>query len=66
MHGNSDLVDLTLQLHAGTPKAVLVSGDGDKAKAIWLPLSQVEIERKSAGVVIVTLPEWLATQRGLV
>jgi hypothetical protein len=66
MTGNSDLVDLTLQLHAETEMAILVSDDGDKARAIWLPLSRCEIERKSAGVVIVTLPEWLATQRGLV
>jgi hypothetical protein len=62
----SDLVDLTMQLHAETEKAVLVSDDGEEAKAIWLPLSQVEIERKAKGVVVVTLPEWLATQRGLV
>jgi hypothetical protein len=62
----SELVDLTMQLHAETAKAILVSDDGDKAKAIWLPLSQCEIERKGDGIVIVTLPEWLAIQRGLV
>lgn len=66
MSGNSDLVDLTLQLHAETVKAILVSDDGDEKRAIWLPLSQCEIERKAKGVVVVTLPEWLATQRGLV
>ena len=66
MAGNSDLVDLTMQLHAETAKAALVSDDGDKAKAIWLPLSQIEIERKAKGIVVVTLPEWLAIQRGLV
>lgn len=62
----SDLVDVTMQLHAETGKAVLVSDDGDKAKAVWLPLSQCEIEKKRDGIVIVTLPEWLAIQRGLV
>lgn len=66
MSGKSDLIDITMQLHAETSKAVLVSDDGDKTKAIWLPLSQVEIDRKADGVVIVTMPEWLATQRGLV
>jgi hypothetical protein len=66
MAGKSDLIDITMQLHAETEKAVLVSDDGDKAKAIWLPLSQVEIERKDGGIVVVTMPEWLATQRGLV
>lgn len=64
--GKSDLIDITMQLHAETPKAVLVSDAGDQAKAIWLPLSQVEIERKSIGIVVVTMPEWLAMQRGLI
>jgi hypothetical protein len=64
--GKSDLVDLTVQLHHETGKAVLVSDDGDRDHAVWLPLSQVEIERKPNGVVIVTLPEWLATDKGLV
>ena len=66
MSGKSDLIDLTMQLHAETGKAVLVSDDGDKVRAIWLPLSQVEIERKASGIVVVTMPEWLAIQRGLV
>lgn len=64
--GKSDLVDLTMQLHAETAKAVLVSDDGDKDKAVWLPLSQCEVERKAKGIVIVTMPEWLATEKGLV
>lgn len=62
----SDLIDVTMQLHHETPKAVLVSDDGDKERAVWLPLSQCEIERKSNGIVIVTMPEWLATEKGLV
>lgn len=62
----SDLVDLTMQLHHETPKAVLVSDDGDKTKAVWVPLSQCEIEHKERGIVIVTMPEWLATEKGLV
>jgi len=62
----SDLVDLTMQLHVETPKAIRVSDDGDAAKAVWLPLSQIEFERKPRGIVIVTLPEWLAIEKGLV
>lgn len=62
----SDLLDITVQLHHETPKAILVSDDGDKDKAVWLPFSQCEVERKSGGIVIVTLPEWLATDKGLV
>lgn len=64
--GNSDLIDVTVQLHHETPKAVLVSDDGDRENAVWLPLSQCEIEHKRSGIVVVTLPEWLAIEKGLV
>jgi hypothetical protein len=60
------LTDVTMQLHHETDKAVLVSDDGDRDNAKWLPLSQIEIERKADGVVIVTLPTWLAKQEGLI
>lgn len=63
--GKSDLVDLTMQLHAETDKAILVSDDGDKAKAVWLPKSQIEFEQKGP-IVEVTMPSWLATDKGLV
>lgn len=65
----SDLVDLTLQLHAETTKAVLVSDDGDKKRAVWLPKSQIEIEREPKsvrGLIVATMPEWLAVDKGLV
>ncbi len=63
----SDLIDVSMQLHHETPKAILVSDDGDKSKAVWLPLSQIEFEHKgSSGIVVVTMPEWLATEKGLV
>jgi hypothetical protein len=62
----SDLLDLTVQLHHETAKAILVSDDGDKEHAVWLPLSQCEVERKAGGIIVVTLPEWLATDKGLV
>lgn len=62
----SELIDLTMKKHALTAKAILVSDDGDEKKAKWLPLSQVEVEEKSQGIVVVTLPEWLAIEKGLV
>lgn len=74
----SNLVDLTLALHHQTDKAVLVSMDGDKAKARWLPKSKIEIDRLPAGafktarvgapkipVAKVTVPRWLAREKGL-
>ena len=62
----SDLIDLTLQKHHETPKAILVSDDGDKNRAVWLPLSQVEVVEKGQGIVEVTVPEWLAKDKGLI
>lgn len=61
----SDVVDINVHLHHETGKAVLVSDTGDKADAVWLPLSQVEIEPEGA-THVVTLPEWLATEKGLI
>jgi hypothetical protein len=46
---------------------VLVSdtGRGDEAK--WLPKSQIEIEPASQkGLFVVTMPEWLAIDKGFV
>lgn len=73
----SDLTDITLALHHETEKAILVSETGDEKKAIWIPKSQCEVERtgkfvegqigsKKYPVVIVTMPEWQAINKGLV
>lgn len=62
----SDLHDLELQLHHETDRAILVSDDGDAANGVWLPKSVIEFEKIGKGRVIVTLPEWLAVERGLV
>ena len=61
----SDLIDVMVQKHAETEKAVLVSDDGDKAKAVWLPKSQCEIEPCDEYFKL-TLPQWLARDRGLI
>lgn len=61
----STLIDLTLQIHVETPKAIKVSDDGNPKKAVWLPLSQIEMVKKG-NLVEVTLPEWLAIDKGLV
>lgn len=62
----SDLVDLALFLHHRTDKAILVSDDGDWKKAVWLPLSQIEIEEGDKNNITVTCPEWLAKDKGLI
>lgn len=61
----SDLIDITMQIHHRTERAVLASDDGDKDKAVWLPLSQVEVSMKGGGFAEITMPEWLAVEKGL-
>ena len=62
----SNIVDIDVEVTARTAKAVLVH-TGIKEKAIWLPLSQLEIEETGIGEIFtVTLPEWLALEKGLI
>lgn len=61
----SDLVDIRVILHHETERAVKVSDDGDEKNAVWLPKSKIEIAR-DGGCWEVTLPEWLAIEKGLV
>ena len=61
-----NIVDIDVEVTARTAKAVLVH-TGIKEKAIWLPLSQIEIEETGIGEIFtVTLPEWLALEKGLI
>jgi hypothetical protein len=76
----STLVDLMLAKHHQTEKEVLVSDTGEEAKAVWLPLSRVDIEdarnitkgKLESGqtvtlrMIVVTMPERLAIEKGLV
>lgn len=60
-------VDLTLFEHARTDRAILVSETGDKTRAVWLPLSQIEVHKTDKfGIHEITCPEWLALNKGLI
>lgn len=62
----SNIIDIDVEVTARSGKAVLVH-TGDKEKAVWLPLSQIEIEPGVFdGIETVTLPEWLAQEKGLI
>jgi hypothetical protein len=61
----SDLIDIEVQVHHRTELAVLVSTDGNREKAVWLPLSQIEIDPVGK-FCEVTLPEAFAAAKGLV
>jgi hypothetical protein len=60
----SDLHDFAMTKHAETAKALFLSETGEKEDAVWIPKSQIEIEA-SGGAYIVTMPEWLAVEKGL-
>lgn len=67
----SDLIDLTVVLHHETEKAVLVSDDGVRSRAVWLPKSAIEIIEEGPTALgqkyhTITLPERLAIDKGLV
>ncbi len=62
----SDILDIKMQKHAETERAILVSDDGNKDHAVWLPKSQIEIEEEKDGFILVSLPEWLALEKNLV
>ncbi len=61
----SELTDITAKLVHQTGKAILIN-DGDED--IWLPLSMIEFVTTDAskGIVEVTLPLWLAKDKGLI
>mgnify|MGYP003560210402 CR=1 FL=1 len=62
----SNIIDIDVEVVHRTEKAVLVH-TGDKSKAVWLPLSQIEIEPSFfGGIETVTLPEALALDKGLI
>lgn len=63
----SNIIDIDVEVAHRTEKAVLVH-TGIKEQAVWLPFSQVEIEPNGAfdGIETVTLPEWLALEKGLI
>lgn len=61
----SDLVDLAVVLKRETDKAWCVDAGG--SADVWLPKSQCELERGGAGRAdTLTLPEWLAKEKGLI
>lgn len=74
------LHDFTVALHYDTGKAVLISETGEEAKAVWLPKSELSIRDlgrttpaiKKGGVRVpvrlieITVPDWLAKNKGLI
>jgi len=69
--GRSDIVDVTLEPRMVKGKAqAFWQGEYDEDNReswVWLPLSQIEIaEVPGSKAVEVSLPEWLAHEKGLI
>ncbi len=60
-------VDVKGTLHHMTDKAILFSEDGERK--VWLPKSRTQIDYLSNNggqLVEITIPEWLALEKGLI
>jgi len=68
MPRHNELIDLTMIVHRETDKAILASDSGDPDDAVWLAKSQIEIvqETTHTSVRTITLPEWIAVEKGLI
>lgn len=64
----SELIDVTMHVHPpGTSLAIRASNDGDDKNAVWLPRSQIEMEPTSnPNIFEITMPTWLARDKGLI
>ncbi|WP_296763761.1 hypothetical protein [Sediminimonas sp.] len=60
----SNVTDYDLIVVHSTDFAVLVKDDED-ADPVWLPKSQIELDHDDTGPCCVTIPDWLAEERGL-
>ncbi len=59
----SDLIDFIIIIKHRTERAALVF-DGDIKT--WIPLSQCELSSNLDGTHTLTMPEWLAQEKGLI
>jgi hypothetical protein len=61
-----ELIDIDGAIEARTDSAVLFH-TGDKSQAVWLPRSQIQIADSGfPEIFTVTMPEWMALDRGLI
>lgn len=62
----SDLIEIETGVYAETEKAILVGDSGDPNEGVWLPKSQIEYREVGKQIIEITMPEWLALQKGLI
>ena len=68
MSGRSDLVDLDVVLRCETDRAWGFDDPNKVGKVIWLPKSQCQVEEEPAPSkkAVLTCPERLAIEKGLI
>jgi hypothetical protein len=66
IHGKSDLEDIEVTLHHSTEKAWLVSTDGERDSAKWVPKSKCELYHQHGRVWTLTAPQSLLEEKELV
>jgi hypothetical protein len=68
MSARSNLHDIPVQFKRETEKAWGIADPSNDEKIIWLPKSQCELERGEGPneADILTAPEWLLIEKGLV
>jgi hypothetical protein len=69
----SSLIDIDVQIMDEREKAIAVADGsieaterGERIKWFWLPRSQIEIISRDENDATITLPRWLAEEKGLV
>jgi hypothetical protein len=60
------IIEVAVEIHHETERALLVSDTGDREDAVWIPKSQIEAREEVSGVTEISLPEWLALEKGLI
>jgi hypothetical protein len=67
VNGASNMVDLVLRFEYDKLLAIAVTDPlKPRQKWIWLQKRKIEFEQDGRGLVTVTLPDWLAKEKGLI
>jgi hypothetical protein len=64
----NDPMEISVHLHFETDGAILVSDDGNRSQALWLPKSQITMPTRYSvnASITIEIQEWLAIDKGLV
>lgn len=63
-----DIFDVRMKIIKVLDRALLASDTGSNKDAVWLPLSQIEVDGTpvEGTYAEISMPQWLAEEKGLV